>query len=722
MSENRLEKKRAANRRENMSKQRLKRKRDRDRHENMTEDRLEKRLIKNRCENISEIRVERKRTANRHENMPQDRIIMHRIGARSKLHVKDRPSQGAIDRLAARREKARMANRLFQMRLQKEKQIIEENNNSDERECNYFMPQEKMEMECLAGPSSEKNMIKKQKLERYEDRKINDNKGRKQIQYSENNIMLEERIEVPFPSPTFDKSLDDIITKKPVIPSESMLKSQFVTEAEDCFTKEIIEDIQEVENIKKNSRISRKSKKYMELAGDITKGAYFNVEKYEMGELNLKCFNCGAVHFVEQKGRTVHTCCQNGKITLPPLNEYPPELESLLKGDSEEAKHFRDHIRAYNSSFGFATFGAHIDDMRGRGPPLIKIQGQVYHHATTSLVNMEGNAPRNGQIYIYEDIDEAAKMRLELKYPNLTRRLENLLRNVNPYAQKYKMLHEMTKSGQENYMLQFIKYAFDDKRRYNKPTSSEVAMIIVSKDGCVPCADLKVYPRQKDGRETTILSQTSQHADPMTFPLLFPHGDLGWTYNMFTNKGKKITPLQYYGHRLSLRPDEPFNPLLNAGRLTQQYVINCYVMIERQRLDFIRHNQSTLRMECYQGIVDHIENNSLNEADKVRLGTAIILPATYIGSPRCLQQLYQDSMAICRKVGRPDFFITMTCNPKWPEIKNTLEKYFVKGSTANDIPMIVTDVFQAKVNELLHDLIEKQVFGPTVRGFPLIIG
>ena len=99
---------------------------------------------------------------------------------------------------------------------------------------------------------------------------------------------------------------------------------------------------------------------------------------------------------------------------------------------------------------------------------------------------------------------------------------------------------------------------------------------------------------------------------------------------------------------------------------------------------------------------------------RVRLGTAVILPATYIGSPRYMQQLYQNSMAICRKVGRPDFFITMTCNPRWPEITKTLAKYFVKGTTANDIPTIVTDVFHTKVKELIKDLVEGQVLGPIV--------
>jgi hypothetical protein len=35
-----------------------------------------------------------------------------------------------------------------------------------------------------------------------------------------------------------------------------------------------------------------------------------------------------------------------------------------------------------------------------------------------------------------------------------------------------------------------------------------------------------------------------------------------------------------------------------------------------------------------------------------------------------LQQLYQDGMAIVRKLGKADLFVTFTCNPKWPEIKD----------------------------------------------------
>nr|XP_042911674.1 uncharacterized protein LOC122272279 [Parasteatoda tepidariorum] len=319
-----------------------------------------------------------------------------------------------------------------------------------------------------------------------------------------------------------------------------------------------------------------KSKQH-EFAGDLSKLLPIKVAKHSLGKMFSKCSYCGALRFASAKGRSVNSCCHNDNIHIPPLHEYPLFLKNLLLSDEQEAKLFRQNIRVYNSSFAFATFSAKFLQDESRGPPLIKIQGQVYHHATTSL-NSATNAPRNGQIYIYDSVEEAIKLRMNLDNLQLTRHIEKLLREVNPYAQKYRMLRDLTIHDSE-FVLQFQRFIFDDKRRYNKPTSSELAAIIVSKDGVVPVCDLTVYPKQEI-RETSIINQRSQHADPMVFPLLFPKGDLGWTYQMPSQKGKQISPIQYYGHRLALRPNGPFNPLLHAGKLSQQYVINCYLLVE----------------------------------------------------------------------------------------------------------------------------------------------
>ncbi len=55
--------------------------------------------------------------------------------------------------------------------------------------------------------------------------------------------------------------------------------------------------------------------------------------------------------------------------------------------------------------------------------------------------------------------------------------------------------------------------------------------------------------------------------------------------------------------------------------------------------------------------------------------------------------LHQDSMAIVHLYGKPDLFITMTCNPKWEEIVSTLKP----DEVANDRPDLVTRVFVGRL-------------------------
>ena len=56
--------------------------------------------------------------------------------------------------------------------------------------------------------------------------------------------------------------------------------------------------------------------------------------------------------------------------------------------------------------------------------------------------------------------------------------------------------------------------------------------------------------------------------------------------------------------------------------------------------------------------------------DPVNVGMKIILPA--FGSPRFYSEAFHKAMSIVRQLGKPDLFITLTCNPKWPEIKSVL--------------------------------------------------
>jgi len=99
------------------------------------------------------------------------------------------------------------------------------------------------------------------------------------------------------------------------------------------------------------------------------------------------------------------------------------------------------------------------------------------------------------------------------------------------------------------------------------------------------------------------------------------------------------------------------------------------------------------------------------DVDAAAVGRRVVLPSSYVGGPRYMQQLYQDAMAIVRAYSStPDYFITFTCNPKWPEITSEL----FPNQTAVDRPDLTTRVFHIKLKELLDDLLKKKVLGEVV--------
>ncbi|XP_065654518.1 uncharacterized protein LOC136081151 [Hydra vulgaris] len=63
-----------------------------------------------------------------------------------------------------------------------------------------------------------------------------------------------------------------------------------------------------------------------------------------------------------------------------------------------------------------------------------------------------------------------------------------------------------------------------------------------------------------------------------------------------------------------------------------------------------------------------------------------------------LKENFEDAMAITKKYGKPDLFITFTCDPKWSEITENL----YPGQTANDRPGLVTRRGLPHVHTLLH--------------------
>jgi hypothetical protein len=128
--------------------------------------------------------------------------------------------------------------------------------------------------------------------------------------------------------------------------------------------------------------------------------------------------------------------------------------------------------------------------------------------------------------------------------------------------------------------------------------------------------------------------------------------------------------------------------------------------MEAERLNFLRFNQSKLRVGKYKNLNEYLATDSEGTS---QMGKRVVLPTSFVGGKRYMDALYFDGMAISAAVGFPDLFITFTCNPNWPEIQALLQKDNLKS---HDRPDIVTRVFKIKFDERMffHLLGEQAVY------------
>ena len=77
----------------------------------------------------------------------------------------------------------------------------------------------------------------------------------------------------------------------------------------------------------------------------------------------------------------------------------------------------------------------------------------------------------------------------------------------------------------------------------------------------------------------------------------------------------------------------------------------------------------------------------------MNVGQKVILPATFCGVSRYLFERQQDAIAYVRKFNQPDLFITVTTNPKWPEILKRL----TPGQLPHDRQDLLMTVFCLKI-------------------------
>ncbi|KAK9064524.1 hypothetical protein SSX86_015906 [Deinandra increscens subsp. villosa] len=441
------------------------------------------------------------------------------------------------------------------------------------------------------------------------------------------------------------------------------------------------------------------------------------IDYEDLGDCNYVCEFCNATFWFSERLRSgplnkppkYTQCCRSGHVKLNfPLNP-PEEIKSLFLD-----RRFMKNIRRYNSMFSMTSFGAKVDKSfkHQQGPYVFKVSGQISHNIG-SLCPLPNKKPSFLQLYVYDTTNEVSN---RLSYfssakknppsPDVVQTIKQILDTHNSLVKLFRIardMHETTNAP--NFSIRL----FDTHtvHPYELPTSNTLGAIVQDDDPNAKEFDIIVRTKDNIPQRVNILHPSYMS---LQYPLLFPFGEQGWNKNLRLTlppgKGdKRLTMNMYYCFQIHDRINA-YTLLLRGSKLFQQYLVDAYISIERNRLEYIESNQESLRSEFLSGVYDAI---SRGETEGHNIGQRIILPSSFTGGPRYMYKHYQDALAICRVHGKPQYFITFTCNAKWPEIIRNLRQFPLLS--AEDRPQIIARVFQMKVESFITFLKEYKPFG-----------
>ena len=461
---------------------------------------------------------------------------------------------------------------------------------------------------------------------------------------------------------------------------------------------------------------------------EIMNGSYIVLDMKDtdnnIGNMDSKCQYCKAYKF---KNESPTTCCSNGKVSLERFPSPPTEIRNLWQNNTVKGRLFRENARSINNAVCLASLKVQQRNFVGGFNPSIIFEGKVQQFVGP-LQATEGEKPRFAQLYVHDPKLESSVRFQNMSIPENTsatqkqilkdvlQTVQDALHKHNPFVKDFKQVMDIPKEnlGDGKLIISAKNRPREEhERRYNQQVNFQEISILRNSEP----NDIVLQQR---GGSLQIISNLNPKGMPLHFTLLFPYGTYGWDLMLKHTDGKRrVTTREFYVFHLNVR-DFANDFLHLAGRLFQEWICLAWVAVEDQKLNFQRQNQKALRADTYRNIREANEQRLSDLAPREdgmfsddnqqpSVGRKI-LSSSFTGSPRWYNAKFQDGMAICREYHKPDYFITMTCNPHWPEIQTHLKE----GQSAQDRPDIVARVFKQKKNQIMNDLKHGCIFGKVV--------
>nr|GMC58709.1 uncharacterized protein LOC109176597 [Ipomoea batatas] len=148
----------------------------------------------------------------------------------------------------------------------------------------------------------------------------------------------------------------------------------------------------------------------------------------------------------------------------------------------------------------------------------------MYHFVNDLLPN--GCPPRNLQLYFF-DTEHELENRLQ-GADRMDRDIVSALIQLmsgNPYGQFFRSLKDIAQTDEFSIILRSD--ISMDQRTHNMPSASQVAAIWIEDNGDGLDGNRNIRVHSHSGRSQYIQYYYGCY-DPLQYPLLFPHGDIGW--------------------------------------------------------------------------------------------------------------------------------------------------------------------------------------------------
>ncbi|GMF34053.1 unnamed protein product [Phytophthora fragariaefolia] len=269
------------------------------------------------------------------------------------------------------------------------------------------------------------------------------------------------------------------------------------------------------------------------------------------------CPHCNAWKWPAESKKA---CCLEGAAQLSPLAPAPTRfLQRFNEVNQDESVAGQHGVYTYRIQ---GAMGHYLRSLLPRVDPLTNLTKPA-KFAQIYIVDPDMQQRAERHRGIFADLDLGTLLDIE-----------QMMTEVDPFAQQFLNFAERLRQDQTegNDVVDMV-YRLHEKRSnprtYNLPTVSAVGATLIE-DGNLECPrDILLWAKDHN---LPLLFESNPMYDPLQYPLLLPHGELGWTYtdtyanNIERRNKREISLREHVAYRLYQKVDDQ-SVLHKGGRL-----------------------------------------------------------------------------------------------------------------------------------------------------------